>query len=96
MQKIPMPEELLRLREQIDALDEELLQVLAKRFQVTAQVGMLKAINGLDSLDEEREARKLETLQAAALEKELNPGFIGELFQMIFAEVVNNHQSYKQ
>ncbi len=59
MQKSTVPEELLRLREQIDALDEELLQVLSRRFQVTAQVGLLKATHGLDSLDEEREARKL-------------------------------------
>jgi chorismate mutase len=96
MQKSTVPEELLRLREQIDALDEELLQVLARRFQITAQVGMLKATHGLNSLDEERETRKLETLQAAALTKELSPRFIGDLFQLIFAEVVNNHQKYKR
>ncbi len=47
-------------------------------------------------LMKERETRKLKTLQAAALDKELNPGFIEDLFQRIFAEVVNNHQTYKR
>lgn len=96
MQKSAVPEELLGLREQIDTLDEELLEVLSKRFQVTARVGMLKASHGLDSLDEEREANKLKQLQELALKKDLNPDFVAELFQRIFTEVVNNHKSYRK
>ncbi|WP_203564099.1 chorismate mutase [Deefgea sp. CFH1-16] len=37
-----MPAELIALREQIDALDQQLFVLLAERFQVTAQVGELK------------------------------------------------------
>lgn len=95
MQKNAVPEQLLVLREQIDVLDEELLNVLSKRFQITAQVGKLKAEQGLESLDEQREANKLKQLQEKALSKNLNPEFIAELFQQIFSEVVTNHKSYR-
>ncbi|MAM71436.1 MAG: chorismate mutase [Gammaproteobacteria bacterium] len=91
-----VPEELLSLRQQIDTLDDEILNLLARRFQVTAEVGKLKASKKLDSVDEARERQKLEELQEQARSKDLNPEFILHLFQMIFAEVVNNHQSYRQ
>jgi chorismate mutase len=89
-----MPDELLSLRDQIDRLDDELLSVLAKRFEVTAQVGKLKAENGLDSVDEEREQQKLIDLQSLAEEKKISPDFVLNLFRMIFTEVVENHRSY--
>ena len=94
MQTNSMPDELLSLRDQIDRLDDELLSVLAKRFEVTAQVGKLKAENGLDSVDEEREQQKLIDLQSLAEEKKISPDFVLNLFRMIFAEVVENHRSY--
>ncbi len=96
MQTSAVPEELIKLREQIDSLDEELLNVLSRRFQVTAEVGLLKAEHGLESVDEAREAKKLRHLQQASAGKNLNPDFVHDLFQMIFAEVVNNHRSYRK
>ncbi len=89
-----VPDELLSLRGQIDKLDEEILSLLEKRFQVTAEVGRLKASKGLDSLDEEREKQKLIDLQKLSIEKSLNPKFVLKLFQLIFTEVVENHRSY--
>ena len=94
MQMNSVPDELLSLRRQIDKFDEELLLLLAKRFEVTAQVGRLKASKGLDSIDEDREKKKLLELQKRAADKALNPELVLALFQMIFAEVVNNHRSY--
>ncbi|MBN4075259.1 MAG: chorismate mutase [SAR86 cluster bacterium] len=94
MQTNSMPDELLSLRDQIDALDDELLLILAKRFEVTARVGKLKADKGLDSVDEEREKQKLIDLRTRAEEKALNPEFVLNLFNMIFAEVVGNHRAY--
>lgn len=94
MQMNSVPDELLSLRGQIDKLDEELLLLLVKRFQVTAEVGRLKASKGLDSLDEGREKQKLIDLQKLANEKSLNPKFILQLYQIIFAEVVANHRTY--
>ena len=58
MQTNSLPDELLSLRNQIDTLDDELILILAKRFEVTARVGKLKAEKGLDSVDETREKTK--------------------------------------
>ncbi len=96
MQTKSMPDELLSLRNQIDTLDDELLSILARRFEVTAKVGKLKADQGLDSVDEAREQQKLIDLMSRAEEKSLNPEFVLSLFKMIFAEVVENHRAYLQ
>lgn len=94
MQSNSLPDELLSLRDQIDMLDDELLSILTKRFEVTAKVGKLKADSGLNSMDEEREQQKLIDLEVRAGEKDLSSDFVVNLFKMIFAEVVENHRSY--
>lgn len=89
-----VPDELLILREQIDRIDEELIELLATRFEVTAKVGELKARNGLESVDPVREQEKLERLRSLAEQKGLNTEFTLDLFQMIFDEVVKNHRNF--
>ncbi len=96
MQMNSVPDELLSLREQIDLLDDELLMILAKRFEVTEQVGRLKAKEGLNSLDEDRENQKLKDLKLNAESKGLSADFVLNLFKMIFAEVVENHRGFLQ
>ena len=87
-------EELNSLRQEIDRLDDEILDLLAQRFEVTARVGKLKASAGLESVDPAREQEKLERLRAQAESSSLNSEFILALFQTIFDEVVRNHRSY--
>ena len=94
MQTNSVPDELLSLRNQIDMLDDELLSILAKRFEVTVRVSKLKADNSLDSVDEDREHQKLIDLKARAAEKSLSSDFVSNLFKMVFAEVVENHRAY--
>ena len=89
-----VPDELLALREKIDSIDEEMLDLLARRFNVTARVGELKAESGLDSVDPVREQEKLERLRALAEDKSLNSEFILDLFQTLFDEVVKNHRNF--
>lgn len=91
--QVSVPEELLQLRNSIDAIDEELLKILVRRFEVTARVGQLKASYGLDSVDPVREQQKLERLRRKAEDLGLNSAFISELFQGLFDEVVKNHRS---
>ena len=45
------PAELLAAREQIDAIDRELVALLGKRFESTHQVGLLKASQALAPVD---------------------------------------------
>ena len=43
----PVTSELLRLRDSIDNMDAALVHLLAERFKITQQVGVLKAAHGL-------------------------------------------------
>ena len=89
-----VPDELLALRDEIDGIDDELVELLARRFEVTARVGRLKASAGLESVDPVREQEKLERLRLLAESRSLNSDLILDLFQTIFDEVVENHRSY--
>lgn len=89
-----VPEALLAMRHEIDELDDELVDLLARRFQVTRRVGQLKAKQQLDSFDPKREQEKLDRLAVRAREQNLDPAFIQRLFQTLFAEVVENHKVY--
>ena len=88
-----VPDELLALRDQIDSIDEDMMDLLARRFKVTARVGELKAEAGLDSVDPVREQEKLERLRSLAQDKSLNSELILDLFQTLFDEVVKNHRN---
>jgi chorismate mutase len=88
-----VPKALLQLRESIDQIDDELLAILARRFEITARVGQLKAEHGLDSVDPVREQEKLQRLHNLALAKGLDSEFVRSLFQHLFDEVVKNHRS---
>lgn len=90
-----IPAELLEVRKKIDLVDAELISLLAERFVLTHQVGMLKASNELDAVDAVREAEKLDNLRSLCLEHDLNPDLITELFTRIMEEVVNNHQQLR-
>ena len=90
-----IPAELLSVREKIDAIDERLLDLLAERFRLTHQVGLLKANQQLSALDATREAEKLARLADLSSDRDLNPELIQELFRRIMQQVVQNHERLK-
>lgn len=61
-----MVAELSQLREDIDALDRELVRLLAQRLQKVAEVGELKSRHGLPVWDPERESALLARRRAEA------------------------------
>lgn len=91
-----VPEELLQLRESIDRIDADIIAALARRFEVTAKVGELKARHNLESVDPVREQEKLQRLRNQAEQHGLNSEFVRELFQQIFDEVVRNHRHLRK
>lgn len=91
-----IPKELLRLREEIDRIDDEILSALARRFEVTARVGEFKACNGLESVDPVREQQKLQRIRDLARDKGIDSAFVSALFQQIFDEVVKRHQDLRK
>ena len=86
------PLELDALRSEIDLIDEELVNVLARRFQVTARVGELKKQLVLNPVDREREAQQAIRYRALANDRGLEPELVVKLFKMIIEEVVVNHR----
>ncbi len=87
-----VPAELLAARENIDRIDRELISLLAERFALTHEVGLLKADKKLEALDSSRESEKLAQLTALCQEYGLDPALVSELFSRIMEEVVKNHQ----
>ena len=87
-----IPPELLKARKQIDQIDTELVELLARRFALTHQVGQLKASNRLEAVDPDREAKKLESIRAQCAARNLNPQLVADIFAQIMAEAVRNHR----
>ena len=91
-----VPEELLAVRDKIDAIDEQMVELLAQRFDLTHQVGLLKADKELSAVDSSREAQKLARLTELCEARGLNAQLVTELFSSIMREVVQNHEKLRQ
>ena len=85
--------ELGRLRHSIDNMDAALVHLLAERFAITQQVGVLKAAHGLPPADPAREAEQIARLRALAEEARLDPEFAEKFLGFIVAEVVRHHEA---
>ena len=91
----PVPEELLRVRAQIDRIDHGLVLLLANRFALTHRVGELKAEFGLEALDPDRESRKIADIRAVCETHGVNPDLMAEILERVMREVVKNHKVVK-
>jgi len=91
-----VPSELLELRDKLDVLDSEIVDLLARRFALTQRVGELKASHALNSLDSSREAQKLARIEALCQERGLNAELVSALFVQIMEEVVRNHERLRE
>lgn len=70
-------------RKQIDAFDEELLHVLAKRINIVRKIGKLKKAHGISLLDEKRWQTVLESQFSKAELLNLSEDFIKKLYNLI-------------
>ena len=87
--------ELIEARQKLDVIDEGLVEMLEARFQLTHQVGVLKADQKMPPLDSDREAQKIVQLRSLCEGKNLNPDFIAEVFRLVMKEVVKNHEKLR-
>jgi len=87
-----MPE-LARLRDSIDNMDAALVHLLAERFKITQQVGVLKAATGLPPADPDREAQQIARLRSLAVDAKLDPEFAEKFLNFVVAEVVRHHRA---
>jgi chorismate mutase len=72
--------ELERCREQIAALDRELIALLRKRIDIARETGRLKRDIGLPILDPRREAAVIRTAVATARAEGLDEESVREIF----------------
>lgn len=75
--------DLTELRKQIDALDEELLQTLARRMDVVEVIGRYKKAHGLDLRDEARLKAMLEARIQSSEQLNLPSELVTKLYQLI-------------
>ncbi len=85
--------DLERLRGSIDNLDAAIICLLAERFKVTKQVGVLKKAKGLAAADPEREEQQIARLRQLAEEANLDPEFAEKWLAFVVSEVVRHHQA---
>ena len=78
-----MTTELEALREEINNLDQELLELLEERFVLCEEIGELKKEQNISIEDKHREQEIIETkANSTSLRKE----FVEQLFNLIFSE----------
>ena len=87
-----IPAELSSLRASIDNLDMALVCLLAERFKVTQEVGVLKATSGLPPADPSREREQIDRLRRLARDAGLDPEFAEKFLTFIVTEVVRHHE----
>lgn len=81
-----MEDELKKLREAIDTIDEELLAVLAQRMQKSREIGEYKLAHNIPALDSERWNELLSNRIIEAEKKHLSAEFIAKLYELIHEE----------
>lgn len=88
-----LPTQLLALRQVIDEIDAKLLELLARRFQATNEIGALKAKYNLTATDPSREIQQKQRFAALAAQNGLKESLVLGIFQEVIAEVVRNHKT---
>lgn len=78
-------EKVQALRKEIDTIDNQILNLLAKRFELVKTIGKLKNIHGLTIVDKDREEEKMENLSKKAKTLKVDPKFIASLWKKIFS-----------
>lgn len=84
---VPTPD-LALLRERIDELDDELLQVLEKRMEVSREIGIYKKEHGMPVIQMDRHDEIMQRRIALARAKGMDPEFMRSLLSAIHEESV--------
>lgn len=77
-------DEILRIRERIDEIDQQLVLLLKDRYENARLLGRIKRARGIASHDSGRERTILRKVQSAASKLELEPRLIRPIFKAIF------------
>ncbi len=81
------------LRQEIDALDRELIQLFAKRLELVSQVGEVKHEKGLPIYAPERELAMLQARREEAMKAGISPQLIEDVLRRFMRESYSNEIS---
>lgn len=81
-------EDLSHLRQQIDQLDDQLLELLAKRMRISNEIGVFKKEHNMTIVQTDRYDEILQTRIAQAEEMGMNPEFMRVVLEAIHEESV--------
>ena len=79
-----MTEELIKIRNHIDGIDDQILTLLEKRVKLAKRIALVKRKRGIPIRDEQREKELLKRVASQAESLGLNP----ELTRRIFREII--------
>lgn len=77
---------IIDLREKINFIDNEIINLLTKRNELSKEIGEIKKINNLPIRDEKREEEMLSWVNEISENKGLNVDYIKKIFQLILQE----------
>ncbi|MDG1996775.1 MAG: chorismate mutase [Emcibacteraceae bacterium] len=84
--------QLKEYRNSIDNIDAAVIRLLAERFKITKEVGVLKANNDLPPKDHNREAEQRARLSKISVDAGLDLNFTTKLHAFIVKEVIQHHK----
>ncbi|RUO78873.1 bifunctional chorismate mutase/prephenate dehydrogenase [Idiomarina tyrosinivorans] len=86
MAQSPQAKKLQQFRQKIDQLDQQLVELLAQRVEVAAEIGLLKQQLGQPVYVPEREQQLLEQRRAEAERRGLNPNLLEDVLRRVIEE----------
>lgn len=86
-------DDVTRIRDRIDELDLEIVQLLKNRYENAKLLGRLKKLRGLDYRDPEREKIILRKIERATASLDLDSNLTRPIFEQIFALTVEAQRS---
>ncbi len=86
-------QQLSGLRGQIDEIDNEILDVFVRRFEITKQVGRVKHAGGLAPEDPNREGAMYERLREMAAQRDLEPDVVEDIYRALLSHVKRQHRT---
>lgn len=78
-----MSEELIKLREEINAIDNELVKLIARRLRVVRDIAMVKVKAGLRLVDDVREVEVLRRVRTLGEDLGVKPEYVELIFRVL-------------
>lgn len=71
------------LRAEISRIDDEIIELIARRQRLAARIAQVKINEGLSIHDEQRTREILESVFDSSVEKNINPVYVQKIFQIL-------------